>query len=150
MFKASSPSWPCSTSLTSMWSSRRPSSAPSGGRPVSRTADLSYHSIREAADRIQARTISPVELTQACLDRIAEVEPTVQAFVTVLAQPALAAAREAEAAIGRGEYGGPLHGIPIALKDLYHMQGIPTTASSKLRVDYVPTYDAAATERLAD
>jgi aspartyl-tRNA(Asn)/glutamyl-tRNA(Gln) amidotransferase subunit A len=117
---------------------------------VSSTTELSYHAISEAAALIQARALSPVELTQACLDRIGQVEPKVQAFVRVLTEPALAAARQAEAAIGRGDYRGPLHGVPIALKDLYHMQGIPTTASSKVRADYVPTYDAAATERLAD
>ena len=117
---------------------------------MSAATDLSYRSIREAAALIKARTLSPVELTQACLDRIAQVEPRVQAFVTLLAEPALAAARQAEAAIGRGDYRGPLHGVPIALKDLYYTQGIPTTASSKVRADYVPTYDAAATERLAD
>ena len=116
---------------------------------MSSATDLSYRSIREAAGLIKARKLSPVELTQACLDRIAEVEPKVQAFVTLLAEPALAAAREAEAAIGRGDYRGPLHGIPIALKDLYNTKGIRTTASSKVRADYVPTYDAAATERLA-
>jgi aspartyl-tRNA(Asn)/glutamyl-tRNA(Gln) amidotransferase subunit A len=116
---------------------------------VSGTTELAYLSIREAADQIQARTLSPVELTRACLDRIAEVEPQVQAFVTVLAESAIAAARQAEAEIGRGDYRGPLHGISIALKDLYHVQGIPTTASSKLRADYVPTYDATATEHLA-
>jgi aspartyl-tRNA(Asn)/glutamyl-tRNA(Gln) amidotransferase subunit A len=104
----------------------------------------------EAGGLIKERKLSPVELTQACLDRIAAVESMVQAFVTLLADTALAAAREAEAAIVRGDYRSPLHGIPIVLKDLYNTKGIRTTASSKVRADYVPTYDAAATERLAD
>ena len=111
--------------------------------------DLSYRSITEAAGLIKERKLSPVELTQACLDRIAAVEPRVQAFVTLLADAAIAAAREAEAAIGRGDDRGPLHGVPIALKDIFNTKGIRTTASSKVRADYVPTYDAAATEHLA-
>jgi aspartyl-tRNA(Asn)/glutamyl-tRNA(Gln) amidotransferase subunit A len=116
---------------------------------VSTATALSYLAMTEAGGLIMERKLSPVELTQACLDRIAEVEPKVHAFVTLLADPALAAAREAEAAISRGDYRGPLHGIPIVLKDLYNTKGIRTTASSKVRADYVPTNDAAATQRLA-
>jgi aspartyl-tRNA(Asn)/glutamyl-tRNA(Gln) amidotransferase subunit A len=116
---------------------------------VSTATALSYRSMTEAGGLIMERKLSPVELTQACLDRIAEVEPKVHAFVTLLADTALAAAREAEAVISRGDYRGPLHGIPIVLKDLYNTKGTRTTASSKVRADYVPTYDAAATQRLA-
>jgi aspartyl-tRNA(Asn)/glutamyl-tRNA(Gln) amidotransferase subunit A len=111
--------------------------------------DLSYRSITEAAGLLKERTLSPVELTRACLDRIAAVEPRVRAYVTLLEEAAMAAAREAEVAIGRGDYRGPLHGVPVALKDIFDTKGIRTTASSKVRADYVPTADAAATERLA-
>jgi aspartyl-tRNA(Asn)/glutamyl-tRNA(Gln) amidotransferase subunit A len=116
---------------------------------MSAGTDLGYLSITDAATRIHDRELSPVELTRACLDRITDVEPKTQAFVTVLADSALATARQAEQEIGRGDYRGPLHGIPIALKDLYNTKGVPTTSSSRQRADYVPAYDAASTERLA-
>jgi aspartyl-tRNA(Asn)/glutamyl-tRNA(Gln) amidotransferase subunit A len=106
-------------------------------------------SIVEASARIRERELSPLELTRACLERISALEPDIKAFVTVLADEALAAAQAAEDEIQRGGYRGPLHGIPIALKDLYNTAGIRTTSSSRQRDEYVPTYDAAATERLA-
>ena len=110
--------------------------------------DLCYLSIREAASLLRRRELSPVELTQAYLERIDRVDKQVRAYITLLADGALSEARNAEAAIMRGEYQGPLHGIPIALKDLYDTSGVPTTAQSKVLADRVPDEDATAFARL--
>lgn len=99
-------------------------------------------SIAEAAQRIRARKLSPTELTRAHLDRIARIDPKLNAFITVTEEVALGAARAAEDEIGRGEYRGPLHGIPIALKDLFETAGIRTTAGSKFLADFVPRQDS--------
>ncbi|HLA18560.1 MAG TPA: amidase family protein, partial [Dehalococcoidia bacterium] len=85
------------------------------------TADLS---ISEAADLVRKRKLSPIELTQACLERIAALDGRVRAFITVTREDALASAQQAAAAIARGNYKGPLHGIPIALKDLFDTAGV--------------------------
>ncbi len=81
--------------------------------------ELCYLTIREAGQFLKRRELSPVELTRAFLDRIEALDSKLQAFITVLPQRAMAAARTAEAEMLRGDYRGPLHGIPIALKDLY-------------------------------
>ncbi|MGQ4809879.1 Glutamyl-tRNA(Gln) amidotransferase subunit A [Candidatus Entotheonellaceae bacterium PAL068K] len=111
--------------------------------------ELCYLSIHEAGSRLASGQLSPVELTRAFLDRIEQLDGALRAYITVLAEPALAAARAAEAEILRGDYRGPLHGIPIALKDLYDTQGVRTTASSRVMADRVPTEDATTTARLA-
>ena len=105
-------------------------------------------SIAEAAALIARRELSPVELTRAVLDRIQEVDDHTKAFVTVLSDSALEAARAAERAIAAGQYRGPLHGIPIGLKDICDTKGIVTTSGSRIRANYIPTRDAAVTERL--
>src|SRR4029077_11121653 len=87
-------------------------------------------SLAEAAQLVRRKKISPVELTQACLDRIEKLNPSLNAFITVTAESALAGARSAEAQISRDGWKGPLHGIPIALKDLLDTAGVPTTAGS--------------------
>ena len=94
--------------------------------------ELCYLTIREAGQFLKRRELSPVELTRAFLDRIETLDSKLQAFITVLPQRAMAAARTAEAEMLRGDYRGPLHGIPIALKDLYDTKGIRTTASSRV------------------
>lgn len=106
--------------------------------------------ITEAAALIEARKLSPVELTQAHLDRIAQVDPLLNAFITLTADSALAAARQAEAEITRGAYRGPLHGIPIALKDLYETAGVLTTVGAKFYADHVPVEDAFVVKCLKD
>jgi aspartyl-tRNA(Asn)/glutamyl-tRNA(Gln) amidotransferase subunit A len=110
--------------------------------------DLAYASIAEIAPRVRAGEVSPVELAEACLARIAALNGRVNAYLTVLADAALREARAAEAEIRAGRYRGPLHGIPIAHKDLYYTRGVVTTAGSKILADFVPTEDAAAVERL--
>lgn len=113
------------------------------------TKPLYSLSLLEAAALVKSGEVSPVDLAQACLGRIAAVEPRVEAFVTLTTELALEQAKAAEAAIQQGEYRGPLHGIPIALKDLYNTKGIKTTSSSKVRADYIPEYDSMSAELLA-
>ena len=110
--------------------------------------NLCYLSIREASERLRRQELSPVELTRAHLQRIQEVDNQLHSFITVLEDRAMAEARAAEADILRGDYKGALHGIPIALKDLYDTAGVRTTSSSKVHIDRVPTEDATATARL--
>ena len=104
--------------------------------------------IAELASRLRRKQVSPVELTRDCLDRIEKLNPTLNAFITVTGESALAEARAAEAEIARGEWRGPLHGIPIALKDLIDAAGTRTTAASALYKDHVPVADAEVVRRL--
>lgn len=110
--------------------------------------DLCFLTAGEVAPLLRRKEISPVALTTAVLGRIAAVGPGLNAYLTVTADSALAAARQAEREIMAGEYRGPLHGVPVSLKDLYYTQGVRTTGGSKILVDFVPDYDAAAVERL--
>ncbi|HVH74540.1 MAG TPA: amidase [Stellaceae bacterium] len=105
--------------------------------------------IAEAARLFAARRLSPVELTRACLDRIERLDGRLHAFVHPTPERALADARAAEAAIMKGEALGPLHGVPIGLKDIVDTRGIPTTCQSKILQDNIPEADAACAERLA-
>jgi aspartyl-tRNA(Asn)/glutamyl-tRNA(Gln) amidotransferase subunit A len=114
------------------------------------STDLCYLTIDEARDLIRRRQLSPVELTQAFLDRIKAVDGKTNAYVTVTADIALAQARQAETEIAHGKYRGPLHGIPIALKDLYNTRGVRTTAHSRVLADNVPLEDATVTAKLRD
>jgi aspartyl-tRNA(Asn)/glutamyl-tRNA(Gln) amidotransferase subunit A len=102
----------------------------------------------EVARKIEQRELSPVEATRAALDRIEALDGTLNAFVTVLAERALAEAKEAEAAIAGGGYCGPLHGVPLSVKDLFSTAGIKTTASSRVLADHVPDEDATIVRRL--
>ena len=110
--------------------------------------DLVFASIADLAPRLAAKELSPVEVTEAALARIERLEPQLKAFITVMADSARAAARAAEAAIMAGDHLGPLHGIPVAIKDLYATRGVATTYGSPLFADWVPDFDAAAVERL--
>ena len=99
---------------------------------------------------MRSREISPVELTEACLRRIDAVEPRLNAFITVTRELALQQARAAEREIAAGRYRGPLHGIPVAVKDLFATKGIRTTAGARILRDNVPDADATVVARLAD
>jgi aspartyl-tRNA(Asn)/glutamyl-tRNA(Gln) amidotransferase subunit A len=118
---------------------------PAGGNPSN---DLTRLNIREASDLVQKRKVSPVELTRACLARIDSANPALNCFITVTADSALQQARDAESEIMRGNWRGPLHGIPIALKDLFDTAGVKTTAGSGVFKDRVPTEDAEVVRRL--
>jgi aspartyl-tRNA(Asn)/glutamyl-tRNA(Gln) amidotransferase subunit A len=112
------------------------------------TVMANLESIVELAPRIRRKEVSPVNLTRACLDRIEKLNPTLNAFITVAAEAALAEARAAEAEILRGEWRGPLHGIPIAIKDLIDTTGTRTTAASAMHQNRVPAEDAGVVQRL--
>ena len=94
------------------------------------TTQAQPDSLREAADLIQRRVLSPVALTRACLDRIAAADGELRAFITVTAEHALRDAAHAEAEIAAGRYRGALHGVPVSLKDLVDLAGTPTTSGS--------------------
>ncbi len=104
--------------------------------------------ISELAASLRRRKISPVDITRDCLNSIAQLNPSLNAFITVMADSVLEEARTAEAEIARGEWRGPLHGIPIALKDLIDTAGVRTTAASALYKDRVPSHDAEVVRRL--
>ena len=110
--------------------------------------ELCYMTIAQAAPLLRDGQLSPVELTRAFLERIEAIDGRLNSYVTLLPERALAQARAAEAEILRGDYRGPLHGIPIGLKDLYDTAGILTTAMSRVTPDRVPTEDATTVARL--
>ena len=106
--------------------------------------------ITEAARTLRARRISSVELTKQCLDQIAQLNPVLNAFITVTSDSALARARELDRELARDVDRGPLHGIPIAHKDLMATEGIRTTSGSKIFADRVPDHDASVVKRMAE
>lgn len=105
-------------------------------------------SITEAARLLRTRKLSPVELVAAYLARIETYQPQLDAFITVTAELARRQARRAEREIAAGDYRGPMHGIPIGLKDIYDTKGILTSGGSRLCLDNVPAEDAACTRKL--
>jgi aspartyl-tRNA(Asn)/glutamyl-tRNA(Gln) amidotransferase subunit A len=111
-------------------------------------ADLLDLTMREAAAAVRRKEVSPVELARLSLERIAADEPRLHAFARLTEARAMAAARQAEREILAGQWRGELHGVPVAVKDLYDMAGLPTTCSSKVRHDHVAAADSACVERL--
>ena len=112
------------------------------------TNDLHFLSVAQAAELIRTRKLSPVELTQASLKRIADLDAQLNAYITVTADLAMKEAREAEREITNGKYRGPLHGIPFGLKDIYNTKGILTSGHSRVGIDNVPDEDATTTRKL--
>lgn len=110
--------------------------------------ELHTLSVLEAGKLVADKQVSPVELTRASLEQIEQVEPAINAFITVLADAAMQVARAHEQMISAGYYLGPLHGVPIAIKDNLYMRGVRTTAGSKILGDFVPREDATVTARL--
>src|SRR6267143_2282042 len=110
--------------------------------------DHTRMSLREVADLIRKKKASPVELTTACLARIDRINPALNAFITITAEAALEQARDAEAEVQRGKWRGPLHGVPLALKDLFDTAGVKTTAASGVFKDRIPAEDAEVVRRL--
>ncbi|MGH9385806.1 MAG: amidase, partial [Vicinamibacterales bacterium] len=110
--------------------------------------ELPYLSITDASALLRSRRLSPVELTNAVLDRISRVEPRVHAFITVTRDEALRAARAAEQEIAAGKYRGPLHGIPFGVKDTHYTKGMRTTANTPVLSQFVPDFDATVVARL--
>jgi amidase len=109
--------------------------------------DLHVQPIVRLAELIRNRAVSPVDVTQACLDRIDRINPQLNAIVT-LAPDAIENAKEAEDAIVRGDVPGPLHGVPITIKDTIKTAGLRTTSGSVLRAEFIPQRDATAVARL--
>src|SRR5882672_3643013 len=109
-----------------------------------------FLTIAEAARLIERKELSPVELVESRLDRIARLDGRLNSFIRVLAEEARAEARAAEAEIAADRYRGPLHGIPIGLKDIYETAGVATTGHSKVMQDHVPRADAFSLARLRD
>ncbi len=110
--------------------------------------DIPFLSVTELCQLLRGGELSPVEAAEAYLDRIGEVDGKLNSYVTVCAEEALRAAREAELAIAGGNYLGPLHGVPVAVKDQFYTKGIRTTAGSSILWDFVPTEDAAVVSGL--
>jgi aspartyl-tRNA(Asn)/glutamyl-tRNA(Gln) amidotransferase subunit A len=117
-------------------------------RAQSKKPPLVTLTLKDASDLVRRKDVSPVELAEACLARIEKYNPAINAFITVTRDQALAAAREMETEISRGKHRGPLHGIPIALKDNIDTAGVKTTAASGVFKDRVPTEDAEVVVRL--
>jgi amidase len=109
---------------------------------------LHYLSLREIGRRIASREVSPYELTRGMLDRIAKVDVRLKSYATVMGEQALTAARAAEQEIRTGRYRGPLHGVPIAVKDLCYMKGIRTMGGTPVLRDFVPDFDATVVSKL--
>src|SRR5262245_8290710 len=112
--------------------------------------DLCYLSIADAAAGFRAKQFSPVEVTESLLRRIEAVDPKINSYITVTGELAMMQARQAETDLMAGNLRSTLHGVPIALKDLYSTAGIRTTAHSKVLVDWVPAEDATTTALLKE
>ena len=126
-------------------------SSASPGRQSAPLPDaLPFLNVEEASALVRAKKVSPVELTRACLARIETLNPSLNAFITITAESALAEAERAESEVQRGRWRGPMHGIPIALKDLIDTAGVRTTGASALFKDRIPQQDAAVVQRLKD
>ena len=121
-----------------------------GAQAQSKADDLTQLTIAEAGKRIAARTLSPVDLTRAYLERIEKLNPRVNAYITVTGDAALAQARALEAELAAGKSRGPLHGIPLGLKDNIDTAGVLTTAASAVYASRVPSADAPVVTKLRD
>ena len=109
--------------------------------------ELHYMSAWELSGLIRNRDVSPVEVVEACLAQIEKTEPTLNSFITLMPEQARSAARRAEEEIGRGNYRGPLHGIPVGLKDLFNTAGVKTTSGTRIYDNYVPDEDCTVATR---
>ncbi len=110
--------------------------------------DLAMLTLKQVSDLVASKQVSPVELVDTVLQRIERYQPTLNAYITVLAADARAEAKRLEQQLGKSGPASPLFGIPIALKDLFYTKGIRTTAGSKILADFIPDFDSAVTERL--
>jgi amidase len=109
---------------------------------------LHYSSLLAVAGEIKSGNLLPSELTELQLDRIAAIDGTLHAYVTVMADQAMQSARRADAEIAAGHYRGPLHGVPIGIKDLCFTRGVRTMAGTKVLADFIPDFDATVVARL--
>jgi len=121
--------------------------APEGPSASHVTSPLHYSSLADVARLIAARELQSIDLTLQLLDRIAAVDGRLQSYVTVMTDQAITSAGRADAEIRAGRYRGPLHGVPIAVKDLCNTRGIRTMAGTKVMADFVPDFDAIPSSR---
>src|SRR5580704_3525207 len=119
-----------------------------GIRGTSDQDGFAFLSISELSELIRTRKVSPVEVTRATLQRIEKLNPILNAYITVTSEQAMKSAQDAEKEIQQGKWRGPLHGVPVALKDLFDTAGVRTTAASGLFKDRVPDQDAEVVRRL--
>jgi aspartyl-tRNA(Asn)/glutamyl-tRNA(Gln) amidotransferase subunit A len=112
--------------------------------------DILNLTIKDLSELISRREISPVDLVEASLKRIARLNPVLNAFITVLEDAAREDAKNAEMLIKEGRYKGPLHGIPVSLKDLIYVKGAKSTSGSKILANFVPQYDSTVVKKLKD
>ena len=111
-------------------------------------SELPFLSVTELSKLMAAKEVSPVEATEAYLERIESLDSKLRAFVTVTADVALEAAKKAEQEIAQGNHRGPMHGVPVAVKDQIYTKGILTTGGSPVFSDFIPTVDATVIENL--
>ncbi len=111
-------------------------------------SEITHWSLTDTADAIRDKRVSSRELVEACLARIDRLQPTLNCFISLDAERALAGADAADAAVARGDATGPLHGVPLAHKDMYYRKGIVCTCGSKIRREFVPDRTATVLERL--
>ncbi len=112
--------------------------------------ELPFLTIREAGDLIRGKEISPVEITRSLLERIEDTDGNLNTYITVLADSALKSAERAEKEITDENYKGPLHGVPISLKDIFIMKDVPATCGSKMLENFIPPYNGTVTQKLLD
>ena len=112
--------------------------------------ELPFLSALELSDLFKSGQASPVEATEAYLARIEQVDPSLNSYITVTAEQARAEAKKAEAEIAAGNHRGPLHGVPVAVKDQFCTDGVLTTGGSSILEEYVPDYDATVMAKLKD
>ena len=114
------------------------------------SSEIPFLSASELARLIESREVSPVQATEAYLQRISEVDGRLNSYITITREQALEAARQAEAEIAAGNYRGPLHGLPLAVKDQFNTAGIRTTGGSSILNEYVPDEDATVMAKLKE
>ncbi len=114
------------------------------------STEIHYLQLNQLSEKLASKDISPVELTRHFLQRIEKLEPTLNAFNVVTEALALEQAETAEKEIMNGTYRGPLHGVPIAVKDIFFTEGIPTTAGMAIHKNYTPDYEATVIKKLRD
>ncbi len=112
--------------------------------------DLPFLTMREASDLIKKGEVSSVELTQSVLSRIEKIDGRLNSYITILGDESLRSAEEVDKELASGSYRGPLHGIPISIKDIFVVTGVRTTCGSKILESFVPPYDSTVTRKLKD
>ena len=112
--------------------------------------DLCFLSVADLSRLLRNKEVSPVEVVTACLSRTEALEPLLNSFITLMPEEAMAAARQAEQEIQAGRYRGPLHGIPLGLKDLFYVKGVRNTSGLKVFDAYIPDFDCTIAKKLKE